>query len=218
MVMTSRDCRYAITDVNTSKETTCRPDRRQTLLQQMNLPFVPLIVAPFVPAVPGLVQMAPPPVPCTTPTPTPLSSAARRPACQAHIQRSGRIDTSAATACQTPMDMYKLYNSNKEVLVPMLALNQPLPPTSYSNSHFVNKLSRKTLLALVGPRPAVPYHPFFSLAFHRTKDTLHRMPRQPWIINSSVHGLCILLSCCRVSPRIATSVPAPSTPHSVQEP
>ena len=132
--MTSRDCRYAITDVNTSKETTCRPDRRQTLLQQMNLPFVPLIVAPFVPAVPGLVQMAPPPVPCTTPTQTPLSSAARRPACQAHIQRSGRIDTSAATACQTPMDMYKLYNSNKEVLVPMLALNQPLPPTSYSNS------------------------------------------------------------------------------------
>ena len=95
---------------------------------------------------------------------------------------------------------------------------QPLPPTSCSSSHFDNKLSRKTLLALVGPRPTVPYHPFFSLAFHRTKDTLHRMPRQPWIINSSVHGLCILLSCCRVSPRIATSVPAPSTPHSVQEP
>ena len=128
MVMTSRDCRYAITDVNTSKETTCRPDRRQTLLQQMNLPFVPLIVAPFVPAVPGLVQMAPPPVPCTTPTPTPLSSAARRPACQAHIQRSGRIDTSAATACQTPMDMYKLYSSNKEVFVPMLALQTAAPP------------------------------------------------------------------------------------------
>ena len=40
--MTSRDCRYAITDVNTSKETTCRPDRRQTLLLQTNLPFVPL--------------------------------------------------------------------------------------------------------------------------------------------------------------------------------
>jgi len=52
-----------------------------------------------------------PPVPCLQPTPKPLSPAARRPACQAHIQRSRGFDTSASAACQTPMNVHKLCTS-----------------------------------------------------------------------------------------------------------
>ena len=69
------------------------------------------LAAPFAPAVPGLVQMAPLPVPCQQPIPTPLSPAARRPACQAHIQRSCGFDTSTAAACQNPSFVYKLCKS-----------------------------------------------------------------------------------------------------------
>lgn len=102
---------------------TCRPARRQTLNATNEFTFCAL-AAPFVPTVQVLcnwdqekfghtceTQMFSPPVPCLQPTPKPLSPAARRPACQAHIQRSRGFDTSASAACQTPMNVHKLCTS-----------------------------------------------------------------------------------------------------------
>ena len=147
---------------------TCRPARRQTLNATNEFTFCAL-AAPFVPTVQVLcnwdqekfghtceTQMFSPPVPCLQPTPKPLSPAARRPACQAHIQRSREFDTSAAAACQIPLDMSP-ERRPKEVPLPAL--------------HTVTSVSPY--------RPTVPYRPFFSLVLHCTRDTLHRMARQP---------------------------------------
>ena len=102
-------------------------------------------------------QLTPPLESSNRPTPTPPSPAARRPACQAQSQRSAGLDTPDTAACQIPLDMSP-ERRPKEVPIPAL----------------------QTVTSVSPYRPTVPYHPFFSLVLHCTRDTFHRMARQPW--------------------------------------
>jgi hypothetical protein len=156
---------------------TCRPNRRQTL-NATNEKKKPKFCAkaPFVPTVQVLcnwdqekfghtceTQMFSPPIPCQQPTPKPLSPAARRPACQAHIQRSREFDTSATAACQTPMNMHKLCTSKgagpsngrfANVLFYSFSTNDKLPFTSSEYKQDTTWISPKSPVRNLQPLPS----------------------------------------------------------------